>query len=331
MFHVKQGGARLAQQAVDRGHVICDYEGTSYRARFWSGQGRDYEDLAERIALRRLLPPQGRRIVEIGAGFGRLADLYGGYGQVVLVDYAISGLREAQELLGRADRFLYVAANLYHLPLAPRTCDTAVTVRVLHHVVDVPTALHEIAEVLRPGGVYLLEYANKRNVKAIARYLLHRQRWSPFALEPYEFADLNFDFHPTWMRAELAQAGFTVDAGLAVSHFRHPLFKRTVPPRILAAADGLLQNVSAAWKLSPSVFLRGRTASFGDVAAGSPFRCPACRALGFTDITDGLICASCGRVWPITEGIYDFRWPRPEESVRLESAETGNLAHVMQG
>ena len=88
----------MAESILD--HAICDYEGTSYRARFWDGQGREYEDLAERIALSQLLPPSGRRIVEIGAGFGRLAELYAGYEQVVLVDYAVSGLREAQERLG---------------------------------------------------------------------------------------------------------------------------------------------------------------------------------------------------------------------------------------
>ena len=176
--------------------AICDYEGSSYRARFWEGQGREYEDLAERIALRKLLPPRGRRIVEIGAGFGRLADLYHGYEQVVLLDYAMSGLREAQERLGSSDRFIYVAADLYRLPLAPATCDTAVTVRVLHHVEDVAAALRGIAAILRPGGMYVLEYANKRNLKAVARYLLRRQSWSPFDPTPYEFVRLNFDFHP---------------------------------------------------------------------------------------------------------------------------------------
>ena len=180
-------------------HAICDYEGTSYRARFWADQGREYEDLAERIALRRLIPPQGRRLLELGAGFGRLADLYDGYDQVILLDYAKSGLREAQERLGRSGRFLYVAADLYHLPFTSETYDTVVTVRVLHHLEDAPAAFREISRVLRRGGAYVLEYANKRNLKAIARFITRKQRWSPFAHEPYEFVELNFDFHPTWI------------------------------------------------------------------------------------------------------------------------------------
>ena len=302
-------GAGLTHQIGPQSHAICDYEGTSYRARFWEGQGRDYEDLAERIALRRLLPPRGRRLLEVGAGFGRLADLYGGYDQVILLDYARSGLREAQQRLGRSSRFLYVAADLYHLPLAPATCDTVITVRVLHHVADVPAALAEIAAALRPGGCYVLEYANKRNVKAIARYLLGRQPWSPFAAEPYEFAALNFDFHPTWMAHALGRAGFQIRAGRAVSHFRHPLFKRVIPAPALAALDGALQGLGAVWKLSPSIFLRAQTRGSGDVRGAALFHCPACRAETLDETADALVCRSCGTVWGISDGVYDFKTP----------------------
>ena len=62
------------------------------------GQARwEYEDLAERIALRRLLPPKGRRLMDIGAGFGRLSEFYSGYEQVVMLDYSRSLLRQAQQ------------------------------------------------------------------------------------------------------------------------------------------------------------------------------------------------------------------------------------------
>jgi len=294
---------------LDQPRAICDYEGTSYRARFWAGQGREYEDLAERIALRNLLPPQGRRIVEIGAGFGRLADLYAGYEQVILLDYAKSGLREAQERLGRSGKFVYVAADLYRLPLVPGACDTAVTVRVLHHVMDVPAALRGIAAVLRPGGAFVLEYANKRNLKAIVRYLLLRQRWSPFTLEPYEFARLNFDFHPAWITQQLAAAGFQVDAGRAVSHFRAPLFKRLAPARLLAAADGAIQRVSAAWKLSPSVFLAAHVTGDGPAQSTGLFRCPSCGSGELTESATALTCTRCGAAWQNDDGIYDFKDP----------------------
>lgn len=292
---------------MEHEQAICDYEGTSYRARFWEGQGREYEDLAERIALRRLLPARGRRIVELGASFGRLADLYRGYDQVILLDYAKSALREAQELLGRSDRYIYVAADIYHLPLAPGACDAAVTVRVLHHLADIPAALAQIASVLEPGGSYVVEYANKRNVKAIARYALRRQEWSPFAPEPYEFARLNFDFHPSWMARQLTAAGLRVEEGRAVSHFRQPLLKRLVPAKTLAALDGSIQSLSAAWKLSPSVFLRATKLGAGAKQMGSPFCCPKCRGMELTATRVTLTCEGCRAVWAIDDGIYDFK------------------------
>jgi SAM-dependent methyltransferase len=294
---------------LERDHAICDYEGTSYRARFWEGQGRDYEDLAERIALRHLLPPRGRRIVELGASFGRLADLYQGFEQIILLDYSKSGLREAQERLGRSGKYIYVAADIYRIPLAPGACDTAVTVRVLHHLNDAPAALRGIAEILEPNGAYVLEYANKRNIKAVARFALRRQHWSPFDPEPYEFAALNFDFHPDWMATELKHAGFRVDDGRAVSHFRQNVFKRLVPAKTLAGIDGAIQKPSAAWKLSPSVFLRTTHLGSGPRQEGSPFRCPGCHSLELVAEAATLTCENCRAIYAIDDGIYDFKNP----------------------
>ena len=68
---------------------VIDYEGSQYRTDFWIDGGRDYEDATERLALQQLMPPKGARIAEIGAGFGRLADLYLGYEQIVLFDYSV--------------------------------------------------------------------------------------------------------------------------------------------------------------------------------------------------------------------------------------------------
>jgi hypothetical protein len=174
---------------------------------------------------------------------------------------------------------------------------------------DVPAALRGIAAVLRPGGTFVLEYANKRNHKAIVRYLFRQQRWSPFALEPYEFVRLNFDFHPTWMAQQLVSAGFRIDAGRAVSHFRYPLFKRLIPARLLAGADGLIQRISAAWKLSPSVFLRTHIQGDGAAKATNIFRCPSCCGMELVEGTSALTCQSCGAVWQIDDGIYDFKSP----------------------
>jgi SAM-dependent methyltransferase len=288
---------------------ICDYEGSGYRTAFWEGQGREYEDLAERFALRRLLPPEGERILDIGGGFGRLVDLYDGYKEIVLMDYSRSQLQDAQQRLGR-ERLIYVAANVYEMPFAMGAFDTAVMVRVLHHLSDVPGAMRAIQHVLRPGATFVMEYANKRNLKAILRYALRRQTTSPFTLAPLEFAPLHFDFHPEYVEQSLADAGLHIERQLAVSHFRIAWLKRHVPAHILARADRALQQPLAGLKCTPSMFVRSCTA--GDQAAPTAatiFRCPRCKSHQLVPEADMLICLTCGSRWSTLGGIYDFKEP----------------------
>lgn len=144
---------------------IIDYEGSRYRTEFWEGQGREYEDLVERAAIRRLLPATGNVIMEAGAGFGRLASLYEGYRHVVLMDYSLSMLQQARQRWGHDDRFVFVAASIYHMPFVDDLLDALVMVRVMHHLQAPAQALGEIARVLRGGKSCLLEYANKRTSK----------------------------------------------------------------------------------------------------------------------------------------------------------------------
>ena len=94
-IHTDEQQPRSAPRPTDP-PALCDYEGSAYRVEFWT-DARAFEDLAERRALHTLLPPRGARLIEIGAGFGRLADLYAGYSQVILVEPALSMLRQAQE------------------------------------------------------------------------------------------------------------------------------------------------------------------------------------------------------------------------------------------
>ena len=289
---------------------LCDYEDSTYRSDFWEGQNREYEDLAERIALRNLLPPKGRWLLDIGPGFGRLSEFYEGYERVIMLDYSRSLLRQAQEHLGRDGRILYVAASFYDMPLVDGLMDTAMMVRVMHHVEDVGSLLAEVRRVLKDEGTYVFEFASKRHLKAIARYFLRRQAWSPFDPAPYEFVEMNYDFHPSWMRQQLDKAGFRVKHWRTVSHFRLPLLKRFVPARTLAALDGICQPTGEWWQLTPSVFAHSTVDKPEGQAPGMDiFRCPACTGGGLQETPQALHCPTCGRQWPIEDGIYNFKLP----------------------
>ena len=77
----------LREQPLPDPHpAICDYEGSDYQQAFWDRGGRAYEDAVEAIALRRLLPGAGQRVLDLGAGAGRNVPRYAGFEQVVLLD-----------------------------------------------------------------------------------------------------------------------------------------------------------------------------------------------------------------------------------------------------
>ncbi|HEU4743895.1 MAG TPA: hypothetical protein VFS61_01620, partial [Anaerolineales bacterium] len=180
---------------------------------------------------------------------------------------------------------------------------------------DAPKALGQVKDALAADGVFILEYANKLNLKAILRYLLGRQRWSPFSLEPVEFVKLNFDFHPKAIRNWMENLGFRLEKTLTLSHFRVGLLKRIVPTGILVFLDSLFQWTGAWWQLSPSVFVKAVRREVHSVPLHQPdnvlayFKCPDCGHSPLIDKTDYLECSDCGKKWAVKDGIYDFREP----------------------
>lgn len=301
---------------MSSGTPVIDYEGSRYRTDFWVDQGREYEDAVERAVLQRLLPSSGRRLVEVGAGFGRLASLYGGYDRVFLFDYSRSLLEEAVRQWGHDPRFVFVAGNLYELPLAKGVIDTVVMVRVMHHLADVPSALQQLNRVLHSNSCAILEYANKRNLKAVLRWVLGKQEWSPFALSPYEFVELNYDFHPVWIEKQICEAGFTTQQILAVSHFRLGGLKKLLPSKLLAQLDNLIALPGGYFPLSPSVFVKARSQNLDepklldreDESLSGLFCCPACGLESLLLKGDSaLVCTDCSISYRRKGNIWDFK------------------------
>ena len=300
---------------------ICDYEGSDYQESFWDQGGREYEDRTEAIALKRLLPKRGRLLLELGAGAGRNTPRYSGFDRIVLLDFSRTQLERAQARLGISSRYVYVAADVYRLPFVDGLFDAATMIRVLHHMADAPKALGQVKNVLGSGGIFILEFANKLNLKAILRYLLGRQAWSPFTLEPVEFVKLNFDFHPKAIRQWLGDMGFAIEKTLTLSHFRVGFLKRITPTSILVFFDSILQWTGAWIQVTPSVFVKAKLTSrdapsaslmtsippYGQDNILSYFKCPDCRHHPLTDQKAHLECSRCMKKWEVKDGIYDFR------------------------
>lgn len=289
---------------------IIDYEGSTYRTDFWEGRGRDYEDRVERLVMARLLPPSGQRLMEVGAAYGRLVPLYKGFKEVVLLDYSVSQLQEARQQYGD-DGFLYVAANAYHMPFQRGVFDVVTMVRVLHHFENVPAVFQQIRAAMAPAAYFLLEFANKRNLKAILRHAVGRQAWNPHHLEPIEFVELNFNFHPIYIQHELYRVGFETLRRVPVSWLRLGLLKRLFSAKALAEVDGVLQGTS--WLVSPSVFtlnqVRPDTESVDNLALSGE-AILACPRTGSPLRREGdTLISADGTRWAIRDGIYDFKAP----------------------
>lgn len=299
---------------------VCNYEGSDYQTSFWDKGGRAYEDRTEAIALKRLLPKNGRILLELGAGAGRNTPRYHGFERIILLDYSRTQLEQAQQRLGASDRYIYVAADAYRLPFVDGLFDVSTMIRTLHHMADAPKVLGQVKNVMRLGGTFILEFANKLNLKAILRYWLGRQSWNPFSLEPVEFVELNFDFHPKAINKWLNEQGFTVEQTLTVSHFRVGWLKRIVPTGILVFLDSIFQWTGKWWQLSPSVFVQAvrgkRINSQGEEtfprfsSFSAFFKCPDCGFAQLEDRQSYLECYGCGKKWEVKDGIYDFREPK---------------------
>lgn len=287
---------------------ICDYEGSDYRTEFWEGQGRNYEDTVERDVLRRVLPSQGKRLLEIGAGFGRLTEEYNAYEHVVLLDYSFSQLQFAREQLGD-DGFTYVAADAYRMPFKPGVFDGASMIRVIHHFENVPAVLSAIRRIMTNNATFILEHANKRNFKAMLRHIIGKQDWSPYTLDPIEFVELNFNFHPRYMLKELQKANFETHERIPVSFFRSGLLKRTVSADMLASMDKLTQKTGLL--ISPGIFTintaTGQQIDNVNLSDTEIFASP--NTGGDLHREGDILIDEEGSRWEIRDGIYDFKAP----------------------
>jgi SAM-dependent methyltransferase len=113
---------------------------------------------ANAMQLLDLQPAQ--RVLEVGCGTGiflpRLAAQVGPAGKVVGIDHAESFVLEARSTVAAAGLSTSVTveqADAYHLPFDDGVFDAAHCERVLMHLDDPDAALHEMARVVRRGGV----------------------------------------------------------------------------------------------------------------------------------------------------------------------------------
>ncbi|HPU13679.1 MAG TPA: class I SAM-dependent methyltransferase [Aeromicrobium sp.] len=244
---------KVADQ-YDRG-----YDYTTY----WNN--RDYENGAERVAIRRLL--KGRRFAkaaDVGGGFGRLAILLREYAdQVTLAEPSQTQLDAAEKFLAGTD-VIKARQQADALQFADGELDLITMVRVMHHIPEPTKEFAEIARVLRPGGTAIIEvanyghYKNRRAFKKAGRELPAEpvSIRTVAADEPDAIAFVNHNIDT--VVAQLADAGLVLQGKLSVSNLRSQKLKKILPTSLMVAVEKVLQKPLAKSDFGPSIFLELR-------------------------------------------------------------------------
>ncbi len=130
------------------------------------GRDRGYHALIDELEASTVIPHlAGKRLLEVGCGTGLvLAKLAPHAAEAVGVDLSPAMLEHA-----RARGLTVHEGSATALPFGDGSFDVVCSFKVLAHVPQIEVALSEVARVLRPGGIAVLEFYNRRSLRYLAR------------------------------------------------------------------------------------------------------------------------------------------------------------------
>ncbi|MDO4742303.1 MAG: class I SAM-dependent methyltransferase [Candidatus Saccharibacteria bacterium] len=241
--------------------VIADYNGYDYKTEFWEKADREYEDQADRMAIRKLLPKRMEKFADIGGGYGRLANEYLKRARKVYIfDYSKTELEQAKEIYG--DKIETKAGDIYKLPFEDDELDGLMMVRVTHHLKDLDKAVKELYRVLKPGGVAVIELANKRTLPKIIRFLTRRSKVNPFNKQVANYTEIAtngfYNYHPKYAEEIFQKEGFKCEKVLSVSNFRSKALKKIFKTDNLVKMEDKAQQILAPVRFAPSIYYKLR-------------------------------------------------------------------------
>lgn len=304
---------------------ISDYDEFDYDySTYW--KNRDYENKAEHLVLEKVFDniPSGEWLIDIGGSYGRLTGTYSSkFKHPVIVDYSFETLQRNRKFLKeRYPNIILIAANAYFLPFQSSSIDTALMVRVLHHLNKPDVYFKELRRILKSNGTYIQEFANKIHIKARIKALT-KGDLSVFSIQPYQQPTAgNFEgskgqesiflnFHPRHVKKLFRDAELKIVQRYGCSFLRIPLLKEKFKTEQLVKAESFLQKTLSWTNIPPSIFFVGRSQK--EIADSRRFRtleeilvCPKCRKpLRFSQNTAS--CSHCGSIFTKENDIWDFR------------------------
>ena len=240
--------------------VVSDYNGYDYKKIFWEDADRKYEDMADRLAIRKLLPKKMHNFVDIAGGYGRLAKEYINRAEKsTIFDYSKTELKQAKDEFG--DKINTKAGDIYDLPFKDNQFDALMMIRATHHFKNMQKVSDELFRVLEPGGIAVIEVANKRTLPRIARYLTKQTDINPFDKKTVaNLKELNkdgfYNYHPEYIEKIFKKSGFETLKVLSVSNFRNQTLKKLFKTKTLVKLEDKSQSFLAPIRFAPSIYYK---------------------------------------------------------------------------
>jgi ubiquinone/menaquinone biosynthesis C-methylase UbiE len=201
------------------------------------------------------------KFADIGGGYGRLANEYLKRAhKIYLFDYSKSELAQAKEIYG--DKLDTKAGDIYKLPFRDGELDGLMMVRVTHHLEHLDRALEELYRVLKPGGVAVIEVANKRTLPKMARFVTGRSKENPWSKNPSNYTEICetgfYNYHPKYVEELFRRIGFKQEKVLSVSNFRSQTLKKVFKTDRLVKMEDTAQKALAPIRFAPSIYYKLR-------------------------------------------------------------------------
>ncbi len=149
-----------------------------------------------------LVPPECRRVLDVGCAAGLLGGLLKSRGhQVTGIELVPEAAEQAHK---RLDRVELADVEAVGFPFSPKSFDAIIFADVLEHLIDPWRVLREAVALLTPGGRVVASIPNLQNLDVLRR--LARGRWQYRERGITEFGHLRF-FTLQTIRHLFGQAG----------------------------------------------------------------------------------------------------------------------------
>lgn len=227
---------------------------------YWNG--RQYEHLAEKIAIDKLL--KGKHFahaLDVGGGYGRLSIQLEKYtDKVTLVEPSSQQLTIAKTYLKNHPNIEMKLMQADDLIYKNNSVDLVTLIRVMHHLPNPTPEFNEIKRVLKPGGYAVIEVANYAHMLNRIKHLakLHKLPNKPVDIRSEankrseEIAFVNHN--PSTVIRQLEDAGLSPVKALSVSNLRSPVLKKMIPLDFMLVAEKMLQRPLSPLYFGPSIF-----------------------------------------------------------------------------